>query len=418
MELDFLISNLFLLLGTILAFYIFFRILFRKTILNLFDPLHIEIILISFYSVIFSIPFYITVGKAYWIILVLFILYFVSASLSGRINKYKPPFLKTDQKAQITLSIMVFIILALNLIINVLFGAIPLLIADGVNSRYLMNQNSRILWWLSQGLFILPLLLMAFSESRKVKVINLISVIIIVAGAILSASKGSFILIPLLMINYLFLKKIELKKISPRFYKVIYGIGFIFLITFPLFLVKIGFAESGVEGGKKFLIRLATGFDQLIFWIISDAEPKSYGLSLLQIYFLPIFKVFGFVPEYNTTVEYLGINYLGWDTVERMIPNANLILDAVFTNGLLLGGAVIVLIAILGFKIRKYCLEKSSLNLYHLFLFQFFVMSPLFWFLDGQRFVASLYSAFLIYFIFAIVYNVPYILFKGKIKTY
>lgn len=418
MELSFLVTNLLLIILTVISSYIFLRILFRKSILGNYDPLHVGIILLSFYSIFFTLPFYFPVGPSFWIISSLIVLYLLAASLPGCRKINKAQFLKIGSNAQVFLALLILTLLLSNFIFNTMMGPIPLFMDEGVHVRYLMNRNNRVLAWLTAGLFSLPLILICLSDIKKVKIISIFSLFLVVLTEILSASKGSFLLIIIYVINYIFLLRLRGRVPSPLFKKIAFSLVLSIILIFPIFLVKIGFSGNPADGVKGLLVRLAGGFDQLIYIVINDIPLKDYGLSLLKIYFAPFIKPLGMELEYNTSIEYLGVNFLGWEDTERMMPNCNLVIDAVFTNGILVGSILIFLIGLLGFGIRRICIQKKGLRVYDLILFQFFVISPFYWFLDGQRFVASMISSVIFYCLFLILYNAPWVLVKRKLVAW
>jgi hypothetical protein len=82
---------------------------------------------------------------------------------------------------------------------------------------------------------------------------------------------------------------------------------------------------------------------------------------------------------------------------EMMIPNSNIIMEVIFTNGLYLGTLLFIVFSFLNFTVRKKILYKNKLKLFDLIIFNYFFMFPLWWFLSGQDFIVNFALSLFVY---------------------
>lgn len=415
-----LAQNVFIVALAVGANYAILRFLFRKSIVTLFDPVHVGVCLLSFYLVFLILPFYIKVTETFWVTSALLWIFFLAASIPTSSNVFKAQYLKLADSAQIKFCIVVVAVIALDFAVNTLLSPIPLLSGGGTDTRYLLNQNSRMLAWASSSVTGIPILLAVLSDNRLVKRLSYSAVMIEVVEGILSASKSSLFAFIFLFANYSFLLALRGGKPSRRLRLAITGFAIVTALVLPFYLVAVKVGTDPFDALSLFLVRLVGGFDQLIYWVLSGDPPVSHHLSLTQFYFLPVLKaLFHVQPRYNTAIDYLYIEILGFaDTKEGMFPNSNLVLEAVFTNGVIAGAFIIAIIGFIVFATRRYLLRQHGLRVRHLILFQLFVMNPFGWLLDGQRFVVSLYSACLFYILFIALANMPLIYSRFRLRLY
>lgn len=395
-SLDFIQENPYPMILCSILVYIFSRFYcFRKSIRTLYDPLHIGIITFSCSCSLIVLPLYGLESNIYTYLTVLFFLFlfFVIGSRFS-VKDHTNLTLKIPASLQLFLSISVLFIIILHLVLNVFSG--PILLFDpnsGSNARYLLYRNNRLILWSFYSISSVPIILLSLSLRRNIRFISLISIILITLITLLSASKSSFFSIFFLFYNYVFLKSLTKNTVNFRLLRIVNLSLCVSLFVFPLFIIFIKLTDNPLDSIGLIAVRLVGGFDQLIFWINSRALPEAQGISLLDIYFAPVLKMFfGYIPKFNTAVELLYSNYLYYsDVSEGNLPNSNLIIELIFSCGLPLSVLLFPILVFINFQLRKYLLELTELKYYHLPLFQAFVLSPLNLLIDDQSFIVTLY---------------------------
>jgi hypothetical protein len=262
--------------------------------------------------------------------------------------------------------------------------------------------------WVSSGLEELPIVILGFSTSPKARRYCIASLLLTLLTGILSASKSSLLQPILLVTNFVFILH-QRGLPTPRSIVRGFVMGTICVAgVLPFYVYYVTRASDVGAGLMTFLSRLAGGFDQLIFWAISGAQPGNGDLSLAGIYFAPVLKLIGHAPKYNSAIDYLFTEMFGFSsTSEGMLPNSNLVTEALLTNGIFGGALIIAGAALICFGLRRYLMSRSELRIYHLFIYQFVVISPFMWLLDGQRFIVSMYTGLATYAAYAIIINIP-----------
>src|SRR5438270_6119299 len=196
MNLDFLTEHPSVLLAMGAANYLLLRLLFRKSLRTLWEPLHVQMIALSFYLVFFALPFFIDVTPIFFQISVLLVIFLLVATLPGALvnSAQEGQSLAVSQTSEVRFAGTLLLFSGLTFIVNVLFGEMPLISGAGSNARYLMGQNSRLLTWITSGIEWLPILLLRFAVSKKAKIYTSASIALSFVTAILSASNGSCLL--------------------------------------------------------------------------------------------------------------------------------------------------------------------------------------------------------------------------------
>jgi len=121
------------------------------------------------------------------------------------------------------------------------------------------------------------------------------------------------------------------------------------------------------------------------------AETTIYSCCA-EIYFSSFLKIINYKPLFNNVSEYLFYEISGSfsTSYQTLLPNSNLIMEVIFTNGIYIGGLLLCIFSYLNFYIRKIILYKKQLKLIDLILFNYFVMTPLWWFISGTEFIINL----------------------------
>jgi|GEM_PF-6365250 len=417
MSVDFLLNNSLIAVTVVILCYIALRLIYKRSIITLYDPLHINVVILSCYLSIFALPIYIQVSMTYWVVVLCLILFLIASSVPGGNKKYcSHQYLSMSDGNQLCISIIVLIITFSNFFVNLLLVPIPLFSDDPALARGMYGSNSRLLFWAASSTSLYPIQIFSLTNIKRVRYINVVSLIILLTSTILAASKGALLNIVLMYFNYRFLLHLQGKHFHKKHKKIINIILLTVIISFPFAMKTSGYNNTLLDSLKVFIVRLLGGFDQLIYYIIACQEPINHNLSITQLYFLPFLKIFfSYQPEYNSVIDFFYINYLGiTSTANKMLPNSNLIMEAIFTNGVVGGLFIVVAVGYTSFYIRKRLLERHGLRLFDLMLSQFFVMAPFFWLMDGQRFFISLYTAFITYVFYALTWLIITAIFFRK----
>jgi len=308
----------------------------------------------------------------------------------------------------------ILLITVLNIIINLFFGHIPLL--HGSHTKHLVGQNSRLLFWLSDIVVGYALVLLVFTKYKGIKKYCVIIIIFEIFRVLLYASKGVILDIVKYFIAYHFLmyiktknavddsEKVYFQKVNKKFLRYIFiGTIVAFLIS-PLYLMYITKYSDPIQASLFLIRRLFGGFDQLFLMLFHNFDLKSHGLSLFELYFLPFLKVFKYEPLAHSSIDYFINEILGISDSTKMmtLPNPNLIMDVIFSNGVYLGTIILVFFSFMNFYFRKRVLSFKNITLFRLIMFKIFVMNPLKIFLDAQNFFVGLILSLLIYFCYFI----------------
>jgi hypothetical protein len=400
--------------------YMLFRLLFKGAIIIWSDPLNISLIILSFYTT--GLIGYISVFEPsgeYSIIIVFILIYFIIGSIASRKCEFNTTGLSISEINQSRFCFILLLIYSFTLIFNFLFGYIPLL--HGTSTRYLGGQQSRLLTWLLYSTSGYPIILFGLTEIKKIRKLCVILLLLLTTIGVLNASKGFMFSIFFWIVNYNFFLYLRLKndnKIeNKREYKIkrnsnfnLFCFSSIFLIiTTPFYLLLINSDETLRDNILLFFYRLLAGFDQLIIIIANNIGLDFKGLSLLKIYTSPFLKIItNYKPKFNNIPEFLFYEVSGISdaSYKTLLPNSNLIMEVIFTNGIVIGMLLLGVFSYINFYIRKKMLYKYRLKLIDLFLFNFFVMTPLWWFLSGTEFIINLILTVFIYLCINFYFNI------------
>jgi hypothetical protein len=422
MDLGFLLLDIRLLFFTaIIVFfiYIIFISLFNRAIISWADPLYFNLIMLSFYTA-GLIGFFIMFKPSpkYYIILVLILLYFIVGSIASRNCAFNTSGLAISKKNQLIFCWVLLLIFISSLVVNYLFGYMPLL--EGTGTRYLVGRNSRLLYWLETSCYGYPIILFGLTDHKIVKKHCIILIAILATIGLLTAAKGFIFYMFFMLIYYnLFLYLKERNSNNPAFkeeYRLkrmknlkLVIISLVCLIALaPFYLVLIKSAGTVKETFPNFIFRLFFGFDQLIYISNLDIGLVDKGVSMLSIYTSSFFKIFNYTFIYNSIPELLFHEMFGifGASFEHMMPNSNLIMEVIFTNGLYLGTLLLIVFSFLNFTVRRRILYKNKLKLIDIVIFNYFFMFPLWWFLSGQDFIVNFTVGLFVYLVVNFYLNI------------
>lgn len=380
------------------------KFFFRKCMISNYDPLNIYLMLISCYCCFVLIPFYIAVGVYYYYSVSGVILFFVVYSMIGKVRRLGFCIIANIAFIQF-FACVILMVVAADLIVNSFFGYMPIFSEDAVNTRFLQGQNSRLLNWAYFALNGLSIIIFVFCRDAFTKKVTGLCLILEITKMFLGGSKSSLIWFVMLICQCVFLLQIKRDVRAEESLKRIFKLLASFIgIVFPYFLVLINVSENVGDAIVNFCIRLVSGFDQLMMLsIVQDSSVRCPDMGLLENYFSSFLKAIGMSVSHNGLLHcflYYHYDFWGVDDVQGagMLPNSNVILEGVVAFGIVGGMLFVCSVAAICAYVRRRCLESESLKGYHIILFKFFVITPFYFFLDGQRFVISLVFAVLIYF--------------------
>ena len=370
--------------------------LLRNSFINNFDPLRIQIILFigPYLTGYLIVPFYTGVITASFVIISFFLMiWLVVIKMIGRPQKVNLRDVMRPEFQVLILTVAAVCMLA-HIIVNMIIpGKIPLFSEGGVHTRFEATESSRHLTWLLFGSINIGGLMYAITENIKIRKYAVFVLLIQILFSILFASKGALISILFVILFGIFVAKARGdKRRSKKLKRLLAGLFFIILFIMPMYLSIIGLHEEDVD--YPILIQLTNrmfgGFDQLIpaasLDLASQPEPSSLlGSNIIEYQFMPFMKaIFGKEFPYFSIGQYVLQASTG-NLIEKAytFPNSNLILEAIFTSGFILG-LYIFLIEIVLFYFLRYVALKMPISPIGFFLLGAFVLTPMGLFLSGQ----------------------------------
>ena len=427
--LDYIGINLINLFPLFALVYFLFRFLFFKSISGWSDPLNIELIFTAFSMAGFIfLPFSHQIGGSYWAICFALFIFFLAASLP-KLSKVPPQKnLSIPADVQKKFVILIMAIAFLSIANDVYSGNVAILRDGGINTRFSgASESNRLLIWLNYSTVNLPIIFYALSTDKAVKKMSISTIALFTLKGILFASKSSLFFIPLTLTTLHFLLglsrenslsdniRIKVNIFRRRLEIIIISLFTVLSAFFPLFAIMIQGANNYADGLNLIFGRLFSGFDNLIYVSVADLPMENimdrYGFhSILILYLSSILKVvFNFRPEFNSAPEIIMSEVFSIDSsfLQKIpLPNSNLILESIWTNGFIFGILCLFFIGYLVSWIRKKLLQKQSLKLIDVIFFNSFVLSPLLWFTSGMEFINYLIANMLIYVGFLIFFNI------------
>ena len=368
----------------------------KKSFVNNFDPLRIQIILfIGFYLTGYLVlPFFTGIVTLSFVIISLFILiWLIVIKIIGRPRKVNLRDVMRPEFQFLILTVATVCMLA-HIIVNMIIpGKIPLFTEGGVHSRFEATESSRALTWLLFSSNNIGGLMYAVTENNKIRRYSLFVIFLQIVSWILFASKGALISILFILLFSIFIAQARGDGSRSKFIKrLLVGSFVVILLLMPVYLNIIGLKGEDVDHSILIQLtnRMFSGFDQLIpaasLDLASQAEPNSLlGPNIIEYQFMPFMKaVFGKEFPYFSVGQYVLQARTG-SLIETAytFPNSNLILEAIFTSGFILG-LYIFFIEILFFYILRYVALKMPISPIGFFLIGAFVSTPMGLFLSGQ----------------------------------
>jgi hypothetical protein len=427
MDLSYLAEGFEWLLLVTAGAYSFLRILFARSIISFTDPLNVSLILLAFY---FSGALFITtihaINRSYVEVLILNVIFIFFAALASRPPKLRQSIALSDQHMHHFFFACFFLgLLLVNLVVNQIFGIMPLFLGTQARSE-LGTTAIPSLVLLTPDIGTVLLLVYLLTDSRAVKRVSAIGVVVAAISAVLNGSKSAVVVTTLLLLfsaDYILhlrsrapqsnaqMHEIKRRITSTRRWIVVTSCVLVFVL--PLYLVFVG-ADSGENGTggafEGFATRLFGGFDNLAFIAFNDLDITSAkNVNLTEFYFYPFYKRLLFTPEFQSAGEYilyLATNNYNFAT-NSLVPNSNFAIELLLHYGnMLVAGAIVIATSSALFVARRLLINKAALSIMHVVLWTSVVMSPLALLFDGAYFIIRLYTLFAFYLAFNSIENI------------
>jgi len=410
MDMSYLATSFYLLMAIAMVLYLLLYLLYRRQIISFTDPLNYGVLLLSFYLAgALVLPSMHSVNWSYVCVVILTVVYVAAGGIfSRRSSPVRAPRLGVSRSHQLVFTTALTGLLVLNLIINQIFGVMPLLQGTEARAEYgSVALPSLVL--LSGDLAMVLFLVFLLTEVRKVRVLAGIGVAISVVSGILGGAKSStFSILFLLMVaDYVqHLKRKASHSLSEvlaltkkirtlRVFGIVCAIATIILL--PAYLVLIGADRGGGSGSalEGFATRLFGGFDGLAIIAFKDIDLFSVqGVNISDFYFYPLIKKLSHTPDFQSSGQYLIYLLSGrYDlATSGMNPNSSFSIELLLSNGSLAVSIVIIALAAAAmFRLRATLLRRKSLRMLDLVLWALVVLAPFSILLDGAFFVIRAY---------------------------
>ena len=407
---SYLASSFYLVLAIAAGLYLLLYLLYRRQIVSFTDPLNYGVFLLASYLAgALILPSLHSVNWSYECIVILTIVYVATGVLfSRRSSPIRAPRLGVGRSQQLLFTTALTGLLFLNLVVNQIFGVMPLFQGTQARADYgSVALPSLVL--LAPDLATMLFLIFLLTEARKVRVLAGIGVVISVVSTILGGAKSSIfsILLLLMVADYIqnlkrnasqspseiLLLTRKIKKI--RRFGVVCAIATILLL--PAYLVLIGADRGGGSGSALagFAARLFGGFDGLAIIAVRDIDLFSVqNINISDFYFYPLIKRFSHTPDFQSSGQYLIYQLSGsYDlAASGLNPNSSFSIELLLSNGsLALSIVIIVFVAAVMFGLRETLLRRKSLTMLDLVLWALVVLAPFSILLDGAYFVTRAY---------------------------
>ena len=321
MDMSYLAASFYELVAIAAGVYLLFYLLYRRSLVSLTDPLNLGMLLTAFYLAgALIIPSVISVNWSYTCVVILTVVYiFAGALFSGRSETVKPPQLGVKPADQVFVAYVLAGLQAVNLVINQIFGVIPLLQGVQARSDY-GTVASPTLFLLAPDLAMVLFLMYLLTDQKKVRKTAFAGIVCSVVSTVLGGSKSSIFNVVYLFVVADYIWNIRLKaatelekaaRIATHIKRIRRYVAVCLVATIgllPLYLVKIG-ADSG--GGSSsalqaLAVRLFGGFDGLAIVAYKDIDLlTARDVNITDYYFYPIIKKISHTPEFQSAGEYL-----------------------------------------------------------------------------------------------------------------
>ena len=401
--------------------YVIFLLILRRKIISPFEPLHVQVFLLSLSGSWLYYYFYKQNASLYWLSIIYAQTIIIILMYRSRIEVDFELAAKRDSFVN-SLNFKIFFAVCIFLIVS---QGVWLAYVSGfhfpngknLNQRLLILKEMRILTYLSMPVAsFLPVFIYIYWRRPQI-IWCIIAIISYVIGEIFLGSKASIVSAVLFVAGAVFVRELDRAyegqpmKIfwMSRAYIYVLGIGvacvavILFVISY-LFDSKIH-ANGQITAQSLLITRLLMNYDHFHFIIASDfldKEPK-LDFSFVAAWSQFLLKPFGLISmDYNNVGEYvakflIGVRLSDHNNRYLSFPNSNLALELFFSYGPLVG---VVLFPII-FGITIYILRKFEPNRYgnfHSFIIAYFLLfNPLYVVVDGTSFAGSCISLTVIY---------------------
>lgn len=392
---------------------------FHRSILTWSDPLHVGLIwfIVPGFTGYLLLSAYAPSSSAHWTLAGLFGAFLLAASAPGVRRPDGKMELNNSRGEQAVVAVLLVAVPIATFLINmVVTGNIPLLSESGAHGRFSATKNSRLLYWLNNGLQGYGLILFALSRVRRVRKLALLSILLGYGLALLSASKGAIIKWVFDLVYFHFLCYLNGFRVhsKPQVQRILLGGLLLVMLVGPVAPAYLRATKSGSTLSELVMtvgVRLLGGFDQLV--MVSFAEipleshASAHGLSMPVLYGMPLMKLLGgFDPPFNSMPEFLVHETFGVsDYQNRMLPNSNLILEGVLTGGKLFALIMLLSVGLATFALRRTLLGRDRLRFLDLIGFRLVVMAPLGIFIAGQDYFSLFLAQSFVYLALIAVFN-------------
>ena len=189
---SYLTTNLPLAAGAALVIYLVLYGCFRRSIVSITDPLNYGSLLIACYlagAIVFAFSY--SVNPSYIYVLLQIAVFVIAGALASRSRRpIAAPRLTTPSIPQLLFTSILTFLAAVNIVVNQLFGVMPLLSGTEARSAY-GSVVSPLLYALSPFLSTLVLLIFLLTELPRVRIIAAIGVGLFIVSALLGGSKSA-----------------------------------------------------------------------------------------------------------------------------------------------------------------------------------------------------------------------------------
>jgi hypothetical protein len=423
-DLSYLASSFALLAILAIGIYSVFYFVFRRSILSITDPLNTGLCLIAFYLAgALFLPSFHTVNQSYvYVVCLLFIYIFASAFFLRRPPRVREPHLAITPGHQLFFTLFLSGLIVINIIINQIFGVIPLLEGTQARADY-GSVASPTLFLLSPDISMVVLLIFLLTKFKTVKIWAGIGVLASIVSTLLSGAKSSIFVIIFILFtaDYVlnlrrstYMLKQQIDAISKtirttRTWILLSAIGAALILPYYLVLLKADYGGGQSTGLQNLAIRLFGGFDALAIVAFQDIDITSVkGIGISDFYFYPVLKHLSHAPEFQSAGQYLIYLETGSYQLASsgLNPNSSFAIELLLSNGSpALSAGLIALAAASIFWLRNRLLARGNLRLVDLVLWAMVVLAPFSLLLDGAYFVVRLYELMALYMALNIIVN-------------
>jgi hypothetical protein len=432
MDMSYLASSFYLLVGLGCVIYFAIYLVFRRTILSISDPLNYHAFLLAFsLAGVLVVPSSHVLNMSYLYVLILIGLYIVAgAFFSRKRSPIKMPRLGVERTSQVLFTMALSGLIILNVVINQIFGVMALFQGTQARAAY-GSVAAPSLYLLAPFIGIMVLLVYLITEFRVVRILAGVGVSTSIVSTILGGSKSALfsILLIILAADYVLNLKLSASRLPherlslSKKIKVLRRSGVIcaaaIALMLPAYLVLIGASSDGPGGAlEAFAVRLFGGFDDLAIIGVKNIDLTStHGINISDFYFYPLLKKFAYTPPFQSSGSYL-IYLLSDDyrfATSGMNPNSSLAIELLLSNGsIIISSILITIISAVIFRLRAALLARRRLRMLDLLLWTLIVFGPFGVLVDGTYFVIVSYTLLGLYVVLNSLINALHWLTPGR----